>query len=419
MKICHISTSDVRGGAARAAYRLHQGLRSAGQDSTMFVARAASDDPAVTLYRPSQRLVHRLSRKLRSILFHVAMARYKATRPAGYEHFRSDQTADAAAPLQQLPVCDLINLHWVADFVDYQAMLVRLAQMKPLMWTLHDMNPFTGGCHYDDVCGRYRDACGACPQLGSTRAQDLSRQVWQHKHRALGQIAPERLHIVASSRWLAREAERSSLLKRFPISVIPSSVDTNVFQPRCVSELRQMLGLPPSRQIVLFVAQSTRNRRKGFSLLLEALVGLQERRDIVLVSIGSGAPDVPTTLPHRHLGSIENDHMLSLVYSLADVFVIPSLQDNLPNTVLEAMACGVPVVGFDVGGIPDMVCEGKTGRLVPVGDVRALREAILDLLDNPMQRAQMASNCRCVAMSEYALEVQAQRYIKLYESGVM
>jgi glycosyltransferase involved in cell wall biosynthesis len=330
------------------------------------------------------------------------------------EHFTEDRTEFAGQVAPQIPPGDVINLHWVRHLIDFQAFFG--AVERPVVWTLHDMNAFTGGCHYDAECGRYAAACGACPQLRSPDERDLSRQVWERKQAAFSQVPPDRLHVVAPSRWLADCARRSSLLARFPVHVIPYSLDLNTFRPYDAAGLRAALGVAPTDRVVLFVSQMVRNRRKGFALLREALAGMEARDDVVLVSVGRRAPDLAGPLRHVHLGSIGVDGLLALVYAAADVFVIPSLQDNLPNTVLEAMACGTPVVGFDAGGIPDMVRPGETGSVVPTGDVRALREALVHVLDDDDARAHMAARCRATAEAEYAPAVQARRYLDLYET---
>ena len=415
MRILHVNTVDSVGGAGRAAYRLHVGLRRLGYDSSMFVAHRYSDDPAVTAFKPPMDLPSRLGRLIRREWIARSFARYRTSRPAGYELFSDNRSQYGADLLDQLPPCDVINLHWIAGFVDYHSYFARVPQHTPVVWTLHDMNAFTGGCHYDHGCGRYTDKCGACPQLGSRDAADLSRRVWQRKREIFEQIEPGRLHIVTPSRWLAKEAERSTLFGRFPISVIPNSLDTHVFSPRDRCIARAALEVPQEARVVLFVADSTGNQRKGFALLAQALAGLGDLTDLYLISLGSGEPTIGAQIPHLHLGHIGNDRLLSLVYSAADLLVIPSLQDNLPNTVLESLTCGTPVVGFAVGGIPDMVHPGVTGLLAPSQDMTALRAAIVDLLQDPAERAKMSANCRRIAVKEYSLEMQAQRYVELYE----
>ncbi len=415
LRITHVSSSDITGGAARCAYRLHRGLRALGHDSRMLVKRRWSSDASVDIFERGQGWRHKAERRFRRWRIRRANARYRKTRPAWPERFSDDRSWYWAGPVRELETSDIINLHWVAGFVDYRNFFDNAAECVPLVWTLHDMNAFTGGCHYDDGCGRYREYCGACPQLGSEDDRDLSREVWGRKRECFEGLAPERLHFVTPSRWLAESIRSSSLLgERFEISVIPYGVDTDCFAPRDKTTARASLGIPAHAKVVLFVAQAVEVRRKGFSLLMDALSDL-ELADLFLVSLGGGKLTVPTSVPHVHLGHTSEDRQLSLIYSAADLLVIPSLEDNLPATMIEALACGTPVVGFAVGGIPDAVRPGVTGALAAPEDVRALREAVRQLLVEPARLQELAASCRRIAVEEYGLELQARRYEALYE----
>lgn len=416
MKIVHLSTHDVAGGAARAAYRLHTGLRRLGHDSLMFVRQRHSYDPDVIAYRPASDLPTRLRRRWRRAQLGRDSAPYHASQPSGYDRFHEDRTRFGADLIAQLPRGDVVNLHWISDYVDCDSFFSRVPHQTPVVWTLHDMNPFTGGCHYDLGCGRYVDGCGACPQLGSRTERDLSHQVFQRKRRVFERIDPGRLHLVALNYWMAAEVRRSVLLRRFPVTVIPNGLDTEVFAPRERALARDVLGLAREARVVLFVATSVDSRRKGFALLAETLREMGDLPGLHLLSLGTGQPAVDPGIPHVHLGTVQNERLLSLVYSAADLFVIPSLQDNLPNTVLEALACGSPVVGFEVGGIPEMVRHGVTGLLVRAGDTAALSEAIRDLLEDEARRLEMAARCRGVILGEHTLQAQAGRYVELYQT---
>jgi len=382
----------------------------------MIVAHRGSDDPTVTSYVPPMDFPSGLRRVLRRVRIWRDYRRYESSRPSCHDSFNDSRSEYGVTLLQQLPSCDLINLHWIAGFVDYGSFFARVPNRIPTVWTFHDMNPFTGGCHYDEGCGRFVECCGGCPQLGSKDLHDLSRQIWRRKRNIFQQIEPDRLHIVTPSLWLTEEAKRSSLLGRFSSSVIPNGLDTDIFSPRDPSMARAVLDLPQSARVVLFVAGSMDNWRKGFVFLAEALSELTELPNLFLVSLGGGKPALNFHIDHLHLGYADNDRLLSFAYSAADVFVISSVQDNFPNTVLEALACGTPVVGFSVGGIPEMVRSGVTGLLAPPGDERALAAAISHLLENDVTRAEMSTNCRRIATEEYSLEIQANRYIKLYEA---
>lgn len=417
MNVLQLSTMDVLGGAARAAYRLHQGLKRSGIDSEMLVRFRHSIDPDIEAC-DAQNGIRAWAGRIRHPRIAWSQLRLsRSTAPNG-ELVTLDRSTMGPLPLKRLHRPDIIHLHWIANFVDLPTTLVPLANTAPLVWTLHDMNPFTGGCHYVDGCNRYDDRCGLCPQLGSSKVRDASRSIWKRKQRVYGQIAAHRLHVVTPSRWLGEQVARSSLLGRYPRCVIPYGLDTEVFHPVEICEARKALDLPGHAKILLFVADSLRDQRKGFEKLIAAMKQLSGVSNLLLLTIGGQCPQLPQSCPHRHLGRIADDALLSKVYSAADVFVIPSLQDNLPNTVMESLACGTPVVGFDIGGIPDMVRMGKTGLVVPLGNVNALANAIDSLLANDSLREQMGTQARQVAIEEYDLAVQAASYRRLYEQLV-
>ena len=384
----------------------------------MMVAYRKSDDPSVRVFVPPMDFTTRLRRRIRAERIARSFSRYRSTRPEGYEYFTDDRALPGSDLVNQLPACEVINLHWIAGFVDLQTFFANVASHVPIFWRLSDMNALTGGCHFDDGCGRYAESCGACPQLGSTDPRDLAHEVWQRKQRVFSRLGAERLHIIALNRWMAKNVRQSPLLGKFPVSIVPNGIDTNVFVPHEKSGARALLEIPQDRLIVLFAAEAVSNRRKGFALLTQALNGLHDARNLFLLSVGGGDPKIATSVPNLHLAHVDDDHQLSLIYSAADLYVIPSIQDNQPNTALEAMACGTPVVGFEVGGIPDMVRPGITGLLTPAEDVTALRAAIIELLRCPEKRVAMAAACRRMVMDEYTREIQVQRYAELYRAAL-
>lgn len=415
MRILHLSTSDAGGGAARAAFRLHTGLRRLGHESSMLVLKRTSGDEHVKKLQWATDWRTRFHRSRRRKQIARDFAPYQSTLPAGFELYSDDRSEAGYDLVRQLPACDIINLHWVAGLIDHEMFFNHLPPGVPLVWRLADMGAFTGGCHYDNGCGKFTATCGACPILGSKRETDLSRQVWIRKQSALAKLEPDRLHLVGTSRWIADQAASSSLLGRFPVTVIPNGLDVTVFAPRDKKFSRDLLGVPPGAKVVLFVADSAAIKRKGFDSLAAALAGMSDEPNLFLLSVGGGKPDVPN-LPQLHLGKISHDRLLSAIYSAADVFVIPSLQESFGQTVIEALACGTPVVGFDAGGIPDMVRPGITGYLAPVGNAAALREEIRKVLRDPINSRQLSDNCRRVAIEEYALEIQATSYANHYQT---
>jgi glycosyltransferase involved in cell wall biosynthesis len=417
LRILQVSSFDASGGAARSAYRLHRGLLDRGHHSRMLVGRRDSDDPTVTEHGTPRDPVSKLRTRLRRRHLKRDFQPYQGRRPSWPEKFTDDRSWRDWEHGHGLDGFDVINLQWVSGLVDYRRFFAAVPPGVPVAWTLRDMNTFTGGCHYDAGCGRYTARCGSCPQLGSSDDDDLSRRVWLRKEELFSGLSPNRLHLVTPSRWMAAEVARSSLLgTRFPVSVIPNGVNTEEFAPRDRSAAREALGIPRESLVVLFVAYSVAPRRKGFDLLSQALRELAEVPNLFLLSVGGGTPAPNLAVPQLHLGKVAQNRFLSVAYSAADVYVIPSLQDNLPSTVLEAMACGTPVVGFDTGGIAEMVEPGRTGDLAPVGDVSSLARTIERLLAAPDARAEMAGRSRQRVLEEFSMDLYVSRYEELYEA---
>jgi glycosyltransferase involved in cell wall biosynthesis len=418
MRINHLAFSNAGGGAAIAASRLHLGLLRIGASSRMHVANRIGDDPTVTTVPRAQSCAECVQRCRDQARFAREQRPYAKTVSPWLELFSNDRVAGRDLLAETLPHADVYNLHWVAGFLDYRRFFRCLASGTPLVWTLHDMNPFTGGCHYSLGCERFSERCGPCPQLGSANPDDLSARIYRRKRRAIASLDAATTRIVATSRWLQAEAQRSSLLGRFTVELIPYGLDTEVFTPRRKEIAREVFGVPQGKPMVLFVADNVSNHRKGFDLLQAALRDLDLGRHIILAAIGKHAPTVVTGGTVALLGRIDNERMMSFAYSAADVFVMPSRAEAFGQVVFEAMACGTPVVAFDVGGVPDMVRPGKTGLLAPPEDVRALREAIVTILTDDDLRFRLSAQCRRVAVTEYALDVQARRYIEVYETLV-
>jgi glycosyltransferase involved in cell wall biosynthesis len=414
VKTLHISTADSGGGASRSAYRLHHGLRRSGQDSRMYVLDKYTNDPWVTRYQSSRGRTDWIARNARRLWLTFSYRRYAKTSPPEQTFFSEDRTPFYADTCRQMPETELINLHWVAGFLDLGAFFKWLPVGTPLVWTLHDMSSFTGGCSQDMACGKFTQQCGACPQLGSSDEADLTRDVWRRKQKYYSGLHPERCHIVTPSRWLGEEVKRSPLFSRFPRSVIPYGLDLEVFKPRDRRFSREVLGIPQDAKVILFVSNGLHTHLKGFKHLVGALESMESPNGIFLLCLGFGSSPAFERFPHAHIPSMTNDRSLSMVYSAADVFVLPSLADNLPNTMLEALACGTPVVGFATGGIPDGVRPGVTGLLAKTGDSAELRTAILEMLSNDVKRAEMSANCRRIALTEYDLGLQTSRYVELY-----
>jgi glycosyltransferase involved in cell wall biosynthesis len=381
--------------------------------SSMLVRYNESSDSSVRVVRLSTSFPLRVRRVLERRRVSRERVRYSHAL-AKVELFSDDRGFWADNVAANLAEFDILQLHWVCDFLNYRRFFKAVPEAVPLVWRLADMNPLTGGCHYDGGCGRFAQSCGCCPKLESRQELDWSRAIWNRKKAGLEALSSERLHIVALNQWMAGQVARSSLLSRFECSIIPNGVDLDEFRPIPPAAAREALGIPSGREVLAFVADGVTNVRKGFALLLDALDCLRERRNLFLLVVGDTRHLPRLSLPSLRVGHVQSVIFLRQIYSAAHVFVIPSLEDNQPNTVLEAMACGMPVVGFKVGGIPEIVEDGGTGLLVPGGNVPELAQAIEYLLDHEAERAAMATQARRRAEAVFSRAEQVRRYLELY-----
>jgi glycosyltransferase involved in cell wall biosynthesis len=400
-----LSTFDTGGGASRAALRLHQGLRRIEVPSQMLTFFKASRDPDVTIL-PGRR--SRLVSKAAGTLDGLPLRMYPRRQPTP---FSVNWLPYGAAHQINKMAPTVVHLHWV------QHNMVPVAAWKrikaPIVWTLHDEWAYTGGCHLTLGCQKFMSGCGACPQLVSTHQRDLSRWLWEWKHRVWSQTD---MVIITPSRWLAGEAKRSPLLHDKRIEIIPNGIDTSVYQPVDRAIARRIFKLDPHKRYILFGAVNTSDPNKGFGFLLQALqrlAGTYHDRVELLIFGGQGAiPDLG--LKAHNVGFFADDLSLTLLYSAADVFVAPSKHENLPNTVIEAMACGVPSVGFHVGGMPDLITHQETGYLAQPYDVDDLARGLSWVIENDPH--QLGRRAREKIERELELEAIAKRHLDLYES---
>lgn len=411
MQVLHISTCDNSGGAERAAYRLHRALLQTGIASGMLVSDKRSDDERVVMPNHSRRIDHRLRRFSRRKLIAIEERRIAKSRQPESEYFSSARTAFTEIWRNIGARASVLNLHMVARFVDYSSFFAALPRGMPFVWTLHDINAFTGGCHYSNRCDKFVSRCGACPQLGSTREYDISRRAFNLKSRAFGNLDVDRASFVAPSAWMAGEARRSALLGQFRIEHIPNGLDLDIFRPVDRNAARTSFGIQVHERVILFVSHFLDSHRKGLDLFLSAVGALKDKSNVVLISVGNGYAPKVDGMRTIHLGRVYSDLVLSLAYNVADVFVIPSREENLALTATEAIACGCPVVGFAVGGMPDIVEDGRTGFLAAPLDVLQLKGAIEAAI---ARRDELSAACRTRAERLFSLETQARAYTKLY-----
>jgi glycosyltransferase involved in cell wall biosynthesis len=410
MKVVLLNSSDSEGGAARAAYRLHQGLQGIGVSSQMLVKNKSSGDRNVV---SSQNSIANKFDKIISTLSNSPLRLYPERNPVIFStEWLPDSLPGQVAKIEP----DIINLHWVCGGYLQVESIPKFNQ--PLVWTLHDMWPFTGGCHYSEDCERYTQSCGSCPQLHSNKESDLSRWVWQRKAQAWKKL---NLTLVSPSVWLAKCANSSSLFKDFRVEVIPNGINTQKYKPINRHWARAILNLPQDKQIVLFGgAGGTGDRWKGFNLLVPALQSLSKsgwKDRIELLVFGSSEPENPIELGFKthYLGRLADDISLATVYAAADIFVAPSVIDNLPNTVMEALACGIPCAAFNIGGMPDLIEHCSNGYLAKPYETEDLARGIAWVLEDAERHQKLCRSARLKVEEKFTLEVQAREYKNLYE----
>lgn len=405
MKVLHLSTSDTNGGAARAAYRLHNGLRSNGVDSRMLVQNKDSGDDHV--YGPNG-VIGSVKSRVRPRFDRLPLKRYPDRDP---EIFSPAWTPERRAKQIAKHNPDIVHLHWVSGgFLRPET----IAQIDvPVVWTLHDMWPFTGGCHYSKSCTKYRTECGSCPHLKSEQANDLANSVWQRKREAWD---GSDITIVSPSQWLGEQARESSLLGEMQIEVIPNCLDMDLFRPRDRTEGLQHFDLEDDKHYILFGA-AYETSRKGGDLFLKALKELGGRPDIVALCFGKTDIKEEFPVPVCHLGELAEDE-LRLLYSMADLTVVPSREDNLPNIAVESSASGTPCVAFDVGGLPDIVKHHETGYLADPFDATDLSDGIKWVLNDTSRLRGLSSCSRKFTREKFNISKISNSYRNLYNDLV-
>ncbi len=409
MKIVHVSYSDMIGGASRAAYRLHCGLLQNQICSRMLVQNKQSLDKEIYEVNTSNIDDEKNNIILNSIQTLINQQRT----PISNTLFSLSYPGVDIVNHPLVKKADIINFHWIARLQSPITIANLLKLDKPIVWTLHDMNPFTGGCHFSVGCEKYIQNCQECPQLES-QVFSVPQTILDDKIKA---FQDHQLTIVSPSKWLAKCAKQSNLFKNQRIEIIPNSVEIDLFYPINKTQAKQSLKINPETNVILLGAYSAKEIRKGFEYLFKALAILSEKK-IPLVVLCFGEIDEKLqslAIQIIWLGVIDLDQKLREIYSAADLFILPSLEDNLPNTMLESMACGTPVIGFDIGGIPDLVTNHFTGRLVPPYDIQLLANTIIDCLSRPDYLTQMGQNSRQLIEIKYSLNVQANRYLEMYQ----
>ncbi|GAB4027252.1 glycosyltransferase family 4 protein [Spirosoma koreense] len=425
MRVTHLSTYHLFGGAAVAANRLHRALQkqienSPVVESTMLVGTANR----LERHRPAPGVMYLANNFLAE---QTAFGRFVAERLYFLPHERDTSVRFQFSPARfgaaldfhpAIQQADLLHLHWINfGFLSLGGLRSLFSLGKPIVWTLHDQWAFTGGCHYARGCDHFLEHCQHCPYLKKPASQDLSYRVFEQKESLFNQAS---IHFTPPSQWLASEARRSALIGRFPFTVIPYAIDQTLFRPLSRAEANARFELPSTDQPrLLFGSANVTDPRKGFRYFAEALTLLHRQQPDLTPEIlvfGKGRSYLFDELPYpvRHLGLLTSEEDTVAAYNAADVMIVPSLEDNLPNTVIESLACGTPVVGFRTGGIPEMIDHQHNGYLAAAGSAQELADGLAFVLTHS-QADELRINARQSAQDRFSEAVVARQHIDLYQ----
>ena len=403
-----LNTSDIQGGAARAVFRLHKALIGEGIDSYMLVQNKISDD-----YRVIELANYKLQKGmkiLRPTIDQMPVKLYRNRRkllfsPAWVGANNIVKKINEISP-------DIVHLHWICGGM---LKIEDLAKIKfPIVWSLHDMWAFTGGCHYDEGCEGYKRNCGCCKVLGSHKEEDLSRRIFRRKQRVFSKT--DDMIIVGLSEWLYECSKSSTLLGTKGHVKLPNPIDTDVFKPFYKKVARELWNLPQDKKLVLFGAiNATDDPRKGFRELIKALNKLSWK-NIEFMVFGSSKPQHLPEFKFKanYIGRLYDDVSLMTLYSACDVMIVPSKQEAFGQTAVEAMACGIPVVAFSHTGLLDIVDDRINGYLAKPFDTSDLARGIEWVL-NSKNYDVLCKNAREKVLREFDSKVVAKKYVELYE----
>jgi len=395
MNITIISGSET-GGAGNAAKNLHEGLLEIGVNSS-FLTEKMVNDADKSLFKRIRRwwLVRQAIKRNYKLL---------ADAPDGFDHFSFARTG--YHNIHKHPLiknADIINIHWVSYMVDYKSFFKNID--KPIIWTLHDTNSFTGGCHYTFQCDNFINDCTNCIQLSEKVRDFAAKNNLKLKRDSLKALNAKKTVVVSPSQWLKTLSEKSSLFKQYAHFCIPYGINTAIFKHYDKTESRLKMRLPVNQFIVLFAGTSLAEHRKGFDIILDLKKMFKEHPEIVFVAIGKNDIEHEGILD---LGYISDKNEMAIAYNAADVFIIPSREDNLPNTMLESVCCGTPVIGYKTGGIIDVIEHGKNGFLVDKENITDIAAYINQMANNTdlFDRESISY----IAQKKYSLKSQAIAY---------
>ena len=411
MRVLLVNTSERTGGAAVAANRLMKALNNNGVKAKMLVREKNSTTLTVVPLPKSPLLQWRFLWERIVVFFHLHFQRQHL--------FEIDlaNTGTDITSLREFKEADIIHFHWINQgMLSLKDIRKILRSGKPVVWTMHDIWPATAICHLTLGCRNFTTHCRNCRLLpGKGSNNDLSAKVWARKQ---AMIDGENIYYVACSKWLESEAKSSKLLDGQKITSIPNPIDLHIYNKGNKTEARQRLGLPTDKKLILFASQRATNVNKGMGYLIEACRQLQDIPNLGVIILGGHAEEVTSQLSIANfpLGYVNDEQRIVDVYNAADVFVLPSLSENLPNTIMEAMACGVPCVGFKVGGIPEEIDHKKNGYVAEYRNSEDLARGIRWILSES-DYAQLSDNAVHKVVQCYSQQSVAMKYLDVYHQA--
>jgi len=414
MRITIVNTSDSRGGAAIAALRLFNSLIKVLPDTKMLVREKLTQTPGIIGL--SNTGFKRIKNQF-YFLFERLSFMPRAKSKDFWFAFSPANIGQSITDIPEIKEADIIHLHWIhMGFLSIKDIRNLVKTGKPIVWSLHDMWAFTGGCHYAGSCTNFMKACGNCAFLSMPSNKDFSYRIHKKKMKL---FESANINFIAVSNWMAENAKKSSLIGNSSITVLPNPIDTEIYKPANKIAIREELGLPKDRFLVLSGAANLKDKRKGFAFLVDALSQIAENRPGIsdkygLISFGKSSDVELNAIPVYPQSYLKDDKDIAKLYQAADVFVLPTLEDNLPSTVMEALSCGTPVVAFNTGGIPDMVEHKINGYLAELRNVDDLITGI-EWIENHPEIEQIRNNGRQKVLQNFSMEVVTEKYVSFYK----
>lgn len=414
MNIVILNTTAKSGGAARAAYRLHKGFLNMNLNSVYLVKNEISKTENIyKLYDDYN------DGKIENFIQANGIDLNRSSITNTYFSFNYENVS--ILDNRFIRNSDIVNLHWIDKFISENILMQLVRMNKKIVWTLHDEKPYTGGCHYTSNCKEFYNNCSNCIQLNQN-INFLPSRVLHFKKEILKYAD---ISIITPSQWLKNEAQKSSLFKHCRIECIPNSLELDIFKPYEKKFIREKFNIAIDNFVIMIGAANNKIKRKGFDYFLKSIEKCLENKSfyqkcldgkIHIITIGVVDERIyKLPIKIKNFGVIKEDKILAEIYNISDIFILPSIEDNLPNTMLESMSCGVPVIAFDIGGVPDVIINNENGYIVPSGNIVEMARKILFCSENINILKKFGDNAVELMQRKFKIEDQASNYRNFFE----